>query len=153
MANTLCKVQVQFVFVVKYRMALIHESWEEELYKYITGIIENRKHKMLAINGMPDHLHILVGVRPHESLSDLAREVKKAATNFINERKLSRYKFQWQEGFGAFSYAESEIRNVVRYILNQKAHHRKVTFKKEFDGLLERFGVECPEEYRFKEPG
>lgn len=77
MANTLCKVQVQFVFVVKYRMALIHESWEEELYKYITGIIENRKHKMLAINGMPDHLHILVGIRPHESLSDLAREVKK----------------------------------------------------------------------------
>lgn len=152
MANTLCKVQVHLVFVVKFRLALISESWEEELYKYITGIVERRGHKMLAINGMPDHLHIFIGQRPHEALSDLAREIKKASTNFINDKKLSRYKFQWQEGFAGFSYAESDVKNIVRYILNQKEHHRDKSFQKEFRKFLDEFDLECDPKYSFVDP-
>lgn len=152
MANTLCKIQVHLVFVVKFRLALIKESWEEELFKYITGIVEKRGHKMLAINGMPDHLHIFIGQRPHEALSDLAREIKKASTNFINERKLSRDKFQWQEGFAGFSYAESDVKNVVRYVLNQKEHHREKSFQKEFRKFLDEFDLECDPKYSFVDP-
>jgi putative transposase len=152
MAGTYAKIQIQIVFGVKYRAALIQPSWEVELHKYIAGIIEKRGHKLLAINGMPDHIHILIGYRPMEGLSDLVREIKKASTEFIKAKKFTPYKFQWQEGYGAFSYSEDDIKNVVRYILNQKEHHRKVTFTEEYVRFLKDFNVDYVPEYLLKDP-
>lgn len=153
MANAYSKIQLHIVFAVKFRFALIHQTWEEELYKYITGIIQNRGHKMLAINGMPDHIHILIGFKPVEDLSSLIREVKKASTEWIKSKQLTRSKFQWQEGYGAFSYAESDIKTVANYIINQKQHHAQVTsFKKEYIRLLNEFNIEFDEKYILQEP-
>jgi len=132
---------------VRGREYLIHPSWEEELYRYITGIVQNKEQKMLAINGMPDHLHIFLGMRPTCCLSDLVREIKKSSNSFINDRNLSAYKFRWQEGFGAFSYAHRDVDRIVRYILNQKEHHRKQNFRKEYDTLLAEFEISPHEKY------
>jgi putative transposase len=151
MADSYSKIQIHVVFAVKYRKALIHSDWEEELYKYITGIITARGHKLLAINRMPDHLHIVIGLRPVAALSDLVREIKKASTNFINERGFIQHKFQWQEGYGSFSYAESQVKTVVNYILNQKEHHAVKKFNQEFLEMLREFGVEYTVEHLFKE--
>lgn len=152
MANTYVKVQIQIVFGVKYRQGLIHSSWEDELQKYITGIVERRGHKLLAINGVPDHIHIFIGYRPTEALSDLVREIKKSSTEFIKEKKFVRGRFQWQEGYGAFSYAEDQVKNVVNYILNQKEHHRKKTFREEYLKFLEEFNVEYNPDYLPEDP-
>lgn len=152
MADSYSKIQIHIVFAVKYRSALIHQSWEEELYKYICGIIQNKGHKLLAINGMPDHLHIFIGLRPVEALSALVREIKKASTQFINDKGFIRQKFQWQEGYGAFSYAESEVQTVVKYIRNQKHHHKNKQFNEEFLEMLREFDVEYKMEYLFKTP-
>ena len=119
MADTFSQIYIQIVFAVKKRECLIHQSWEEELYKYISGIIRNKEQKVLAINGMPDHIHILIGMKPSCCLSDLVREIKKSSNEFIKERKFSKYHFQWQEGFGAFSYSHSALDNVIFYIQNQ----------------------------------
>jgi len=140
------------VFVVKKRAALISHSWEEELYKYISGIVGNKGQKMLAINGMPDHIHILIGLKPSCCISDLAREIKKSSNAFINEKKLTKHKFEWQVGYGAFSYSHSALDNVIKYINNQKQHHKKKTFRDEYVEFLERFDVEYKEEYLFKDP-
>lgn len=152
MANTYVKVQIQIVFGVKFRQALIHSSWEDELYKYITGIVERRGHKLLAVNGMPDHIHIFIGYRPTEGLSDLIREIKKASTAFIQDRKFCKFKFQWQEGYGAFSYSEDSVKNVVNYVLNQKEHHRKKTFREEYLKFLHDFNVEYNPTYLPEDP-
>ena len=130
MANHYTQLHIQLIFAVKYREALIRPEWESDLYKYITGIIQSREHKMLAINGMPDHVHIFIGLNPNESISDLIRETKKASTNFIKENKFTKHRFQWQGGYGAFSYSHSAIDNVVKYIRNQKEHHKKRILKK-----------------------
>lgn len=150
MAGTYSQIYIQIVFAVKYRQSLIHASWEEELYKYITGIVTNKGQKMLAINGMPDHIHIFIGMKPNCCLSDLVREIKKASNEFVKEKKFTGYKFQWQEGFGAFSYSHSSLDNVIRYIQNQKQHHRKKTFKEEYEEFLTLFQIEFKDEYLFE---
>nr|WP_315263203.1 IS200/IS605 family transposase [uncultured Flavobacterium sp.] len=148
--STYSQIYIQVVFAVKNRQALIADSWEEELYKYITGIVQNKGQKMLAINGMPDHVHIFIGMKPSCCLSDLVREIKKASNSFINEKGFSNYKFEWQEGFGAFSYSHSSLDNVIGYIKNQKAHHKKRSFKEEYIDFLEKFNVEFKNEYLFQ---
>jgi len=150
MADTYSQLYIQLVFAVKGRVSLIQSNWENELYKYITGIVQNRKHKMLAINGMPDHIHIFIGLHPEDSISDLVREIKKASNSFINEKKFCKLPFQWQSGYGAFSYSRSAIDRVVNYIHNQKEHHRKSTFKEEYLKLLKERKVEFKEEYLFE---
>ncbi|HQV36556.1 MAG TPA: IS200/IS605 family transposase [Flavobacterium sp.] len=150
MSSTFSQIYIQIVFAVKGRQSLIQQSWEEELYKYITGIIQNKGQKMLAINGMPDHIHILIGMKPSCNLSDLVREVKKASNGFINEKKFCPYKFEWQEGYGAFSYSHSALENVFGYIANQKEHHRKKSFREEYVDFLKKFEVEFKEEYLFE---
>lgn len=123
MPGTFSQIYIQIVFAVQNRNAVISVTWEEELYKYITGIVRNKGQKMLAINGMPDHIHFLIGMNPACCLSDLVREIKKSSNEFIKENKLSKLKFNWQEGYGAFSYSHSQVDNVIKYIMNQKVHH------------------------------
>jgi putative transposase len=148
--STYSQIYIQIVFAVKYREALIHASWEDELFKYITGTIQNKGQLLIAINGMPDHIHILIAMKPSCCLSDLVREVKKSSTEFIKEKKLVARKFQWQEGFGAFSYSQSALDNVINYIKNQKQHHRKKTFRQEYMEFLEAFDIEYKEQYLFE---
>lgn len=150
MPETFSRIYIQVVFAVKGRESLIHSSWEEELYKYITGIIRNKEQKLIAINGMPDHIHILVGMRPSCCLSDLVREIKKSSNDFIKEKKFTKHKFQWQEGYGAFSYSHSALNNVVAYIENQKEHHKKKSFRDEYLEFLKKFEVEFKDEYLFE---
>ena len=138
------------VFAVQNRNALINPYWEEELYKYITGIVQNKGQKMLAINGMPDHIHILIGMRPTCCLSDLVREVKKSSNEFIKEKKFTPYRFQWQEGFGAFSYSHSALDDVIGYINRQKEHHKKRLFREEYMEMLRKFEVDFDEQYLFE---
>lgn len=148
--STYSQIYIQIVFAVKKRDSLIQNTWEDELYKYITGIISNKGQKLLAINGMPDHVHILIGMKPSCCLSDLVREIKKSSTTFIKEKKITKFNFRWQEGFGAFSYSHSSLNNVIAYIQNQKEHHRKKTFKEEYIEFLEKFQIEFKDEYLFE---
>ena len=148
--STYSQIYIQIVFAVKNRKALISASWDEELYKYITGIVQNKGQKMLAINGVADHIHILIGMKPTCCLSDLVREVKKASNAFIKEKNFTPYKFEWQEGFGAFSYSHSALDNVIAYVNNQKEHHRKNSFKEEYKDFLIKFKVEHQDKYLFK---
>lgn len=149
MADTYTQIYIQVVFAVKGRESLIHPSWEEELYKYITGIVQNQQQKMLAINGMPDHIHFLIGMKPTCCLSDLVREIKKSSNDFIKEKGFSKFQFKWQEGYGAFSYSHSQLDNVIAYIGNQKLHHQKQTFREEYIDFLKKFQLEYKEEYLF----
>ena len=128
MANTYTQIHIHLVFAVKYRRCSIDESWSEELYRYLTGIIKNHNHRVLGINGMPDHLHLLIGLRPAQSLSDLMRHVKGDTSEWINKNKLTKEKFAWQAGFGAFSYSKSQVSDVIRYIQKQKEYHQQKTF-------------------------
>ncbi len=124
MANTYSQLYIQIVFAVKGRQNLISKNNKDEIYKYITGIITNQKQKLIAINGMPDHIHILVGIKPDISLSDLVRDIKSSSSKFINEQKWINGKFEWQTGFGAFSYGHSQLTNIIKYIENQEEHHK-----------------------------
>ena len=150
MSSTYSQIYIQIVFAVKHRECLIRYSWEEELYKYITGILTNKQQKLLAINGMSDHIHIFIGMRPSCCLSDLVREVKKASTEFIKENNFTKSKFSWQEGFGAFSYSHSSIENVIKYIMNQKEHHKVKSFKEEYYAYLKEFEIAYKDEYLFE---
>lgn len=147
--STFSQIYIQVVFAVKNREALIDISWEERLYQYITGIIQNKGQKVIAINGMPDHIHIFIGLKPICCLSDLVREIKKSSSNFIKENKFSLFPFNWQEGYGAFSYSHSHIDNVFKYVMNQKEHHKKITFKDEYIDFLNKFEIEYDEKYLF----
>ncbi|MCX6255855.1 MAG: IS200/IS605 family transposase [Bacteroidia bacterium] len=150
MAGTFSQIYIQIVFAVKGREVTIGSEWEERLYQYITGIIRNKNQKLIAIGGTASHIHIFVGMKPSCCLSDLVREIKKASNDFVKENRLSKFYFSWQEGFGAFSYSHSQIDNVVKYILNQKEHHRKTTFRDEYIDFLKRFEVEHDEKYLFE---
>lgn len=150
MTGTFSQLYIHLVFAVKNRDSLIEAFWEEELYKYITGILRNKEQKVLAINGMPDHIHIFIGMKPSSSISDLVREVKKSSTKFIKEKKFCRHKFNWQEGYGAFSYSHSHIDRVIKYIRNQKEHHKRKSFRTEYIDFLRRFEIEFNEQYLFK---
>lgn len=151
MANTFTQIHIQVVFAVQNRQSLISNSWKEELYRYITGIIQNYDHKVLQINGMPDHVHILFGMRPTQSLSDLMKQVKQDSSKWINTKGYVRGKFSWQAGYGAFSYSKPELANVIAYIENQEAYHKTRSFKEEYAELLNRFEIEYDERYVFKE--
>lgn len=150
MAGTFSQIYIQTVFAVRNRECLIRPTWEEELYKYITGIIQNKGQKMLQINGVADHIHFLIGMKPSCCLSDLVREVKKSSTDFVSESNFIKSKFQWQEGFGAFSYSHSSLDGVIRYIQLQKEHHQNIKFKQEYIGLLKSFNIEFKDEYLFQ---
>ncbi len=150
MSSTYSQMYIQVVMAVKGRNSLISQSWEEELYKYMTGIITNKGQKLISINGMPDHVHILIGMKPACCLSDLIREVKKASNAFVKEKRFTKYKFDWQDGYGAFSYSHSALDNVIAYIQNQKEHHKKKTFKQEYVGFLKKFQVVYEEKYLFE---
>jgi REP element-mobilizing transposase RayT len=136
MPGTFSQIYIQIVFAVKNRNNLISPSFEEELYKYISGIVTAKEQKSLAVNGMPDHIHVLVGLRPSMRISDLVRDIKNNSTNFINERGWLKADFSWQEGYGAFSYSQSQFGNVIEYIRNQKQHHQKRTFREEYLSFL-----------------
>lgn len=150
MANTYTQIYIHIVFAVQGRQCLIQREHKEELYKYTTGIIKKRGQKLIAINGMPDHVHAFVGMTPTVALSDLVRDIKAGSSGFINEKKWIRGKFNWQEGFGAFSYSHSQIDQVAKYIRNQEEHHRRKTFKVEYLEMLKAFAVEYDEQYVFK---
>lgn len=149
MPNTYTQIYIQLVFAVKHRQALIQQQFRDELYKYITGIFKNKNQKMLAINGMTDHIHIFFGMTPDIRLSDLVRDVKSDSSLFVNEKKLSKFKFHWQERYGAFSYSQSQKLEVIHYIMNQGEHHRKKTFREEYINFLKKFNVEYNEKYVF----
>ena len=150
MANTFSQIYLQFVFAVKHRESLIPKKHKDELHKYITGLVQNRKAKMLAIHCMPDHTHLFVGIRPTILISDFIKEVKVESNEFINNKKWVKGKFSWQEGYGAFSYSHSHIGAVIKYILNQEIHHQKRTFKQEYQQLLKKFEISFEEKYLFK---
>ncbi|MBY0245229.1 MAG: IS200/IS605 family transposase [Sphingobacteriaceae bacterium] len=150
MAGTYSQLYIQIVFAVKGRENLIAKAWKEELYKYISGIITNKGHKSIIVNGVSDHIHIFVGLKPSMALSDLVRDIKNNSSKFINDKKLVRGKFSWQEGYGAFSYAHSQIEQVYNYILNQEQHHHKKTFKEEYVDFLQKFEIEYNETYLFE---
>ncbi|MCC8358487.1 IS200/IS605 family transposase [Salinimicrobium sediminilitoris] len=150
MANTYTEIHIQTVFAVQNRESLIRNAFKDELYKYITGIIQNNEHKVLQINGMPDHIHILFGMRPSQSLSDLMKQVKQDSSKWINNKGFVNGKFSWQAGYGAFSYAKTQLPGVIRYIQNQEEHHKTLTFQEEYINLLEAFNVKFEERYIFK---
>ena len=133
-------------------MAMIDSIWKDELYKYITGIIQAQKHKLVIINGTADHVHILIGYRPNKSLSDLVQDIKGSSSKWINERKFTTLKFAWQEGYGAFSYSHSHLSRVINYIKNQEEHHKKVPFMDEYRSFLRDYDVSFDERYILKEP-
>ena len=149
MANTYTQIYIHIIFAVQGRQNLISKDWKEEVHKYIAGILRNKKQKLLAINSMPDHAHIFIGMKPDIALSDLVRDVKASSSLFINEKKWVRGKFHWQEGFGAFSHSHSQIDSVVNYIKNQEKHHSRKSFKEEYLRLLERFDVPFDTRYVF----
>ncbi|HEX7585773.1 MAG TPA: IS200/IS605 family transposase [Prolixibacteraceae bacterium] len=150
MPNTYTQIYIQTVFTVQNKISLIMPQWQDELYKYITGIIQNNGHKLIAINGMPDHIHLFIGMKPNQSLSDLMQDVKGDSSKWVHEKGLTKGKFEWQAGFGGFSYSISQIDAVVKYINNQKAHHQKKTFIQEYLEFLEKFKVPFDERFIFK---
>lgn len=150
MANTYTQIHIQTIFTVQNRQSLIQDTWKHELYRYITGIVKNNNHKMLQINGMPDHIHIFIGMRPTQSLSDLMKMIKGESSAWINQKNFIKGKFSWQAGYGAFSYAKSQVPKVIRYIQNQEKHHKKKTFTEEYLEFLRAFEIDYDEQYIFK---
>lgn len=149
-AGSFSQLYIQLVFAVKYRRNSISFDWDDDLYKYITGIVKKQGQLLLAINGMPDHVHIFIRMRPSCCISDLVREIKKASNAWINENNLVPGKFEWQGGYGAFSYSHSSAENVIKYIWRQKEHHLKRKFKDEYIDLLKEFDIEYKDEYLFQ---
>ncbi|MGA9365409.1 MAG: IS200/IS605 family transposase [Bacteroidota bacterium] len=150
MANTYTQIYIQVIFAVKGRQNLLRRENREELHKYITGIVRNNKQKLIRINSVPDHVHILLGVKPDIALSDLVRDIKANSSRFINGKGWVKGRFNWQEGFGAFSYSHSQLDRVIKYIDQQEQHHRKESFKEEYLGLLEKFQVEGDQRFVFE---
>ncbi|MCE7058700.1 IS200/IS605 family transposase [Dyadobacter sp. CY343] len=150
MADTFSQIYLQFVFSVKGRQSLIPKENKEELHKYLTGLVQNRKAKMLAVHCMPDHVHIFVGFKPVILISDFVKEIKVESNEFINAKGWTKFKFAWQEGYGVFSYSHSHINSVVNYILNQEEHHRKKSFQEEYKEFLEKFQIPHKSEYLFE---
>lgn len=150
MTGTFFQVYIQIVFALKGRTNLIHKDWKDDLHKYISGIIKGKAQKAIIVNGMPDHIHAFVGLRPSMSISDLVRDVKNNSSNFVNDHKFLKGKFSWQEGYGAFSYSHSYIGKAYDYILNQEQHQKKKTFRQEYLDFLKKFEIEFDEKYLFE---
>jgi len=153
MANTYTQLYIHIVFAVKGRANLISLKWKTKLYQYITGIITNKNQKLMIINGMLDHLHLLIGLKPDCNLSDLVRDIKANSSKWINENKLLAGNFEWQAGFGAFTVGQSQIQTAINYILNQEEHHRKKTFREEYIEFLNAYQIDYKMEYIFDEFG
>ena len=151
MANTFTQIYIQFVFAVQNRISLIQAEWKDELYKYITGIVQNNDHKLIAINGISNHDHIFIGYKPNQLIPDLMQDVKGSSSKWINEKRFVKGKFSLQEGYGAFSYSNSQIDSVVKYINDQEMHHKKHTFREEYILLLTKFNISFDEKYILKE--
>ena len=150
MANTFSQIYLQFVFAVQGRQNLIPKNHKEELHKYITALVQVRKAKMLAINCMPDHTHIFVGFKPSVLISDFIKQIKVESNEFINSKDWLKGKFNWQEGYGVFSYGHSQIDVVCKYVLNQELHHKKKTFKEEYLEFLEKFAIPFEDRFLFE---
>src|SRR2546428_12248015 len=150
MANTFSQIYIQTVFAVGARQSLIKPEFKSDLHKYIAGIVRNQGQKLISINGMPDHIHILIGLKPAMAFADLVREIKADSSNFVNEKKFVHGKFSWQEGYGAFSYGHSQLDTVIRYIQNQEYHHRRRSFKDEYLASLKKFEIMFEEKYVFE---
>ncbi len=150
MAGTFSQIYIQYVFTVKGRHNLMQKPWRNEVFKYIAGIIKAKGQKSIIVNGVADHIHVFVGLRPSICISDLVRDIKNNSSKFINEQGWLKGKFSWQEGYGAFSYAHSQIENVYQYILNQEEHHRRKTFREEYLDFLQKFEVEYDKKYLFE---
>jgi len=149
MANTYTQFYAHLVFAVKNRNALIKHQWKDELEKYISGIAQNHKHKMLAIGSMPDHIHIFIGYNVNHLIPDLVEEIKTSSNKWIKQNNLSRFQFEWQKGYGAFSHSLSQIDNVVKYILDQEGHHKKKSFKIEYLEILKKNDIQFNDDYLF----
>ena len=150
MPGTFSQGYIPIVFAVKGRENLIGKTWKDELHKYIAGVIKGKEQKSIIVNGVQDHIHAFIGLRPSASISDIVRDIKNNSTNFINERRLVQGKFSWLEGYGAFSYGHSQIEKVYNYILTQEEHHKKTTFREEYIGFLNKFEVPFEERYLFE---
>ncbi len=150
MPGTFSQLYIQIVFAVKGRENLVSKKWNTALYKYIAGILKGKDQKSIIVNGMPDHIHAFIGLRPAIAISDLVRDIKNNSSNFINDKKFVKGKFSWQDGYGAFSYSHSHVGKVYDYILNQEKHHQKTTFRQEYIALLNKFEVEHDEKYLFE---
>jgi putative transposase len=149
MANTFSQIYIQTVFAVSGRMSLITPAFKEDLYKYIAGIVRNQNQKLISINGMRDHLHILIGLKPSIALADLVRDIKAESSTYVNKNKWVHGKFSWQEGYGAFSYGHSQLDTIIRYIQNQEKHHSRQSFKHEYLSLLRKFDIAFEDKYVF----
>ncbi|MGF1636539.1 MAG: IS200/IS605 family transposase [Cyclobacteriaceae bacterium] len=149
MAGTFSQIYIQYVFAVKGRDTLLQKTWRDDVFKYMAGIIKGKNQKAIIVNGVSDHVHVFVGLKPAMNISELVRDIKNNSSNFINEQKFLKSKFSWQEGYGAFSYAHSQIENVYQYIANQEEHHRKKTFKEEYIEFLQKFEIDYNEKYLF----
>jgi len=151
MANTYTQIYIQTIFAVQNRISLIKANWEDELYKYISGIIQKNRHKLIAINGTSNHIHVFIGYKPHQLIPDLLQDIKGSSSKWINQKEFINGKFSWQAGYGAFSYSHSQIDSVVKYIINQKQHHKKKTFLDEYSELLDRFNIDYNNKYILKD--
>ena len=149
MANTYSQCYFHLVFAVKNRNALIKKSWNDQLEMYITGIIQTHQHKLLAIGSMPDHIHIFIGYYMSELIPDLVEEIKISSNVWIKKNHLTPFKFEWQKGYGAFTYSHSQIDAVIKYIMNQERHHQKQSFKEEYLEILSKNGIAFKNEYVF----
>jgi putative transposase len=150
MPGTFSQIYIHIVFAVKGRENLIGSSWKTELHKYIAGIIKAKGQKPIIVNGMPDHIHAFIGMQPSIRIADIVRDIKNNSTNFINQKKFIKGHFSWQEGYGAFSYSHSQVETIYNYILNQDEHHRRSTFRQEYEALLQRFQIDFEEQYLFE---
>lgn len=149
MAGTYSQIYIQIIFAVKGRQSLLGQQWRQDVFKYISGIITNKGQKAIIVNGVADHVHVLVGLKPTVALSDLVRDIKNNSSKYINEQRWLKSKFSWQEGYGAFSYSHSQIEKVYQYIANQEAHHSKKPFTAEYRLLLQKFGIDYQDKYLF----
>ena len=150
MANTYTQLYFHIVFAVKGRTNLINKDWQDDLYKYITGIVSNKEQKMMFINGMPDHVHLLIGTKPNCNLSDLLRDIKCNSSKWINKKQFIKGKFDWQTGFGAFTVSQSQLNKVINYIEHQEDHHRNKSFKEEYIDFLKAYNIDYNDDYIFK---
>jgi REP element-mobilizing transposase RayT len=153
MANTYTQLYIHVVFAVKRRACVISKSWRDELFQYITGIITNKGQKLMIVNGVEDHIHILLGIKPDCNLSDLVRDIKANSSRWINEKRLVPGKFEWQNGFGAFSVGASQVNIICNYIAHQEEHHQTTKFRKEYIEFLQAYDIDYKEEYLFEEIG
>ena len=152
MANSYTQLYIQIIFAVKYREALLKKEWRKELFQYITAIVQNHRHKMMIINGVEDHVHMFVSMNPSQSVSELVREVKRSSAVWLKENKYKKSRFQWQKGYGAFSYSQSQTERVINYIKKQEEHHKKISLQEEYKDFLKSYEVSFRDEFLLQEP-